>query len=272
MSIGTIGTMPPSLTGITDTALSGTGRTLGAGDQDGVPASTEAGETAGGLPLPKTTTKADMMKFMAAFEDMIILLSKLAKEVQTGERENQISSLQNKVSLLKSAAAEKVEGADKMRAMAVVTFAVSLVAAGVSFIGAVGSFSSASSAVGKAADSATKAAATAADSASKAAETAAKTASTVAEGAAKADWGTLIQPLAKVGEAGAGFAGAQGQVANQKAQADADILQARAEEAGTQGARSQQVEEDMRDLLSKMVELLNSFYAAQDKIASAASH
>ena len=84
--------------------------------------------------------------------------------------------------------------------------------------------------------------------------------------------GGLVDQVGRAGTSVGGYLNTQGQVENQKAQARADVMAAEAEKDGAEAAKSQQMQQDMRDLLAKMDELLNSFYAAQDKIASAASH
>lgn len=190
------------------------------------------------LTLDKPTppaTAPDMKKVMAAFEDLILLLSKLGKEVQTAERENEIAALQEKVALLLSSADTKTEGAKDMRTTAIiaciVTVAVGITGAVFGGIGAL-----------------------------------------AAEGSGTRVVMTGLMKAFEQGASVGGMLNSLGQAENQLAQASADRIQAQAEETGTQGARSQQVQQDMRDLLSKMVDLLNSFYAAQDKINSAASH
>ncbi|MDR2892607.1 MAG: hypothetical protein LBV80_05935 [Deltaproteobacteria bacterium] len=207
---------------------------------------TSAGLTSG-MPAPLLTSKPDMMKVMAAFEDLIILMSKLAKETQSAERENEVALLAQKVNSLLGSAKEKAEGAQTMRNMAIVSLAISIINAGIT-IGlsglSIGGIMKGE--VGKLAG----------DKLMEAIRV----------------FNTSVSSASQAGSSVSSFVNTLGQTESQFAQAKADEMQAQAEEAGMRAQKSQTMQQDMRDLLNKMVELLNSFYAAQDKIAGAASH
>ena len=261
-------------------------------DQDGV--GMNKTPTAMQLPLPNPSSKPDMMKMMAAFEDLIILMSTMAKEIQKGEREAELAGLAAKISLLMSAAQEKEKGADKIMSQAITSLVISVVSAAISVIGAGISL--------KGAVDGTKAATKATTEISKnnKAFAEAQKIEKLTKGAIKTPdglkhiglsdqlsgvggaftrasakltgIGSVMEGVSKGVGAGAGYASSKGQAESMRAQAESDRLQARAEEAGTHAQRSQQLQQDMRDLLGKMTELLNAFYQAQDKISSAAAH
>ena len=262
-------------------------------DQDGVNTKTPPAMQ---LPLPNPSSKPDMMRMMAAFEDLIILMSIMAKEVQKGEREAELASLATKIAMLLSAAQEKQDGADKMMSQAIVSLVISVVSAAISVVGSAISLGGAAKGAGKAAaetkaiDSINQQAKVDAFNAPKLSKL---TDTTIApsetkinmatkmelvnsafkDGAGKMPMiGQIFEGVSKGVGAGAGYTGTKGQAESMRAQAEADKIQARAEEVGSQAQRSQQMQQDMRDLLNKMTELLNAFYQAQDKIASAASH
>jgi hypothetical protein len=283
------------------TALSEGGPVIKAGtfsqnDLDGAP-DKSSGNNAPSLPQPLSGgNRAVMGKFMAQFEDLIILMSSLAKQVQTQERMSEISSLESKVAQLMSSAAEKQQGADKLKSSALTSMIVGLVGAGLSLAGGVinvvGGLKSLNAATGgitklshKASEAGAKAASTAfsnaigaGQDAGKAADAAQKAADKAIRGVQKAQDKILagvtgsLEASGKAFASGAGFAQSTGQAENQMAQSRADIDAAQAERHGIEATRSQQMQQEMRDLLSKMVDLLNSYYQAQDKIASAASH
>ena len=221
----------------------------------------------GGLPLPLLVGgKADMQKVMAAFEDLIILMSKMAKEIQVGERESELTLMASKISHLLTSANTKEEGADKMRGAAIASLVISVVSAAISLIGAGISLGGAVKGASAAAKGIEGLDLKGADKI--------KTMATLAENASSklVKGGAIADGVGKGIQGGAGYASTDGQAQNQIAQAKADRIAAEAENDGAQATRSQQMQQDMRDLLSKMLELLNSFYAAQDKISSAASH
>ncbi len=233
------------------------------------------------LPLPNPTSKPDMMKMMAAFEDLIILMSKLAKETQKAEREGEIASLAAKISMLLAAAEEKQEGANKMMTMAIVSLVISVVSAAISVVGAGlslgGAFKGASAAKDATANinqfnkiasrSGGQLEQLGLGQKMQAVSGAFQQASGKLTG-----FGQLADAIGKGVGAAAGYTSTQGQAESMKAQARADKMQAHGEEHGAQAQKSQNFQQDMRDLLNKMVELLNAFYAAQDKIANAAAH
>lgn len=249
------------------------------------------------LSPPMLTSKPDMMRVMAAFEDLIILLSELAKETQSAERAGELASLLGKITMLNAAAKEKAEGAQQMKTMAIVSLVIAVVSAGISIAGGIVSLKGAIQGV-KAAKEVKNAAGAATDAASGAAGGAASGAAGSAAGAAgkgakgsgaassikeqsmafnlrsekMLKRGGIMDATAKAVQAAASYTNTQGQVQSQMAVSRADTMQAEAEELGAEAQKSQNLQQDMRDLLAKMVELLNSFYQAQDKISSAASH
>lgn len=212
------------------------------------------------LAPPLGASRPDMVKVMAAFEEMIILMSKLAKETQVAERQSELASMAMKIATLLSAAKEKHDGAEKMMTMAVVSLVISVVASALSVVG--------SSIQLKGAAAGSKAVQGAGPGASL--KDKVDISNLASEKLMKQ--GAVVDSLGKGVQAGAGFTSSMGQAEMQKSQSRSDVLQAKAEEVGTQTQKSQTMQQDMRDLLSKMVELLNAFYAAQDKISSAASH
>ena len=125
-------TSPPVLGGINEVA-SGKGIDNN-DDEGGVPVNAQTPSMT--LPPPSYTSKPDMMKMMAAFEDLIILMSTMAKEIQKGEREAELAGLAAKISLLMSAAQEKEKGADKMMSQAIASLVISVVSAAISVVGA----------------------------------------------------------------------------------------------------------------------------------------
>lgn len=228
---------------------------------------------------PMIASKPDMMKCMAAFEDLIILMSKMAKEVQVGERESEMASLAAKITELLSSADKKMSGANKMRAMAIASMVVSVVAATISAVGAglqLGGALKGASAAAKSVDKAAKqvgdSAGGAATAMSKADKITLATKAFEAGSAKLTKSGMFVDSIGKAAQGVGGYLSSEGQVQNQQAMAKADRMAAAAEKEGAAAARAQQVQQDMRELLGKMVELLNAFYAAQDKIAGAASH
>lgn len=229
------------------------------------------------LSPPLLGGKPEMMKVMAAFEDLIILMSKLAKETQVAERESELAALATKITQLLSAAKEKEKGADKMMAMAVVSLVISVVSATISAIGSglqLGGAIKGGAAAAKTTDSLKELNKSLPKDMQigkmaimeQASNAFTRSADKLSKG------GMLVDSIGKGIGSGANFASTQGQALNQRAMASADRMQAEAEADGIEAQRSQQMQQDMRDLLSKMVELLNSFYAAQDKISSAAAH
>ncbi len=80
--------------------------------------------------------RENMIKAMASFEDLLILLTELGRQTRLSERQNQLSALQEKVAQLEASAEKKLEAADKMRTGAIVSLVMTVTAAAVSLVGA----------------------------------------------------------------------------------------------------------------------------------------
>jgi hypothetical protein len=187
-------------------------------------------------------------------------MSEVAKEIQKGERESEMAALQSKIANLLASADKKEEGAKQMLTMAIVSLVMSVVAAAVSIAGAginakgVAAGTKATNALGKGATQ---------QSLDRAFNMATKNTTLLSK---------IMDGVAEGIKASGQFSTTYGQAQSQMAQADADRLQADAEKDGSEMQKAQQLQQDMKELLNKMVEMLQSFFAAQDKIANAASH
>ncbi|MDL2290696.1 type III secretion system translocon subunit SctB [Desulfovibrio sp. OttesenSCG-928-F20] len=239
------------------------------------------------IPFPRLGNKIDMMAMMAKFEELIILLTEMAKEMNLSDREAEISALQTKIADLLKAATEKEKGAKDMRTMAIISLVVAVVSAAISFVGAgiqlggVGKGlkaagkikikdldSSKQTDVGSCFKTSAKQAAGKGYSKTELINTQSKAFDMGSGKSVKV--GMMFDQVGRAGSAVSSYLQTEGQVQNQLHQAAADKIQARAEQSGVEVTKAQQRQQEWTDLLHKLYELLQQFYSAQEKIAGAA--
>lgn len=241
------------------------------------------------IPFPRLGNKIDMMALMAKFEELIILLTEMAKEMNLADREAEIAALQTKIADLLKAATEKEKGAKDMRTMAIISLVVAVVSAAISFIGAgiqLGGVGKGLKAAGKLKPesmSNTKQGDPGASSSmdggkgGKGGKGGAnldriKTQSGAFDMASSKSVkiGMMVDQVGRAASAVSNYLQTEGQVQNQLHQSTADKIQARAEQSGVEVTKAQQRQQEWADLLNKLYELLQQFYGAQEKIAGAA--
>lgn len=240
------------------------------------------------IPFPRLGNKIDMMALMAKFEEMIILLTEMAKEMNLADREAEIAALQTKIADLLKAATEKEKGAKDMRTMAIVSLVVAVVSAAISFIGAGIQLGG----VGKGLKAASKVKPEGMGQ-SKLNDPGSGSSPSVdggkgGKGGSNIDHiktqsgafdmassksvkiGMMVDQVGRAASAVSSYLQTEGQVQNQLHQSEADKIQARAEQSGVEVTKAQQRQQEWADLLNKLYELLQQFYGAQEKIAGAA--
>ncbi len=248
------------------------------------------------LPPSGTSNRESMLKAMASFEDLLILLTQLGSQTRLSERQNQLSALQEKVAQLEASADKKLEAADKMRTGAIVNLAMTLAAATVSLVGAgvqTGQLVSGMSKINKNGLSLqnikdASAMKPGAPDAKGPADAGGKTGSF--EGMSKEGMaglrnaqlnklssktqitGQFTQGAAQILQGIGSFVQSLMQADSQTLQAEADKIQALAEQIGVFMQQAQNQEADFKDFMQKVNDLIRDFLAAQQKMTEAVSH
>lgn len=236
-------------------------------------------------------TRENMLKAMASFEDLLILLTRLGRETRLSERQNQIQALQEKVSMLEASADKKLEAADKMRTAAIVNLVMTVTASVVSLVGAgvqTGKMASGLSKINKNGLSLQDIKNAPSGDALKsggANTDALKSGGISKEGLTSLRGGELntlstktqitgqyFQGVAQLLQGVGSFTQSWMQADSQSMQAEAEKIQAMAEQIGVYMQQAQSQEADFKEFMQKVNDLIRDFIAAQQKLTEAVSH
>lgn len=194
-------------------------------------------------PLPGPRYDAmDVEGTQALFDNMeklILLFAALSRENRELNRERSYSELFSRVQQLNLSANKRMEGAQQLRASGIGALAMSIVGGAVGIVG--GGMGARFSLKG------------------------------VYTPEVMQSWHSGSQGATQIFGGAASLAGNEGAVQNQTHQAEADTLQARSERSNAEFQRSLTYENEFKDLMAKMNELLRSMQEARLKSAEAAA-
>jgi hypothetical protein len=256
----------------------------------------------GPLLPPPDTNRGDIRKVMASFDDLLILMSKMGKEVRLSERMTQLSAMVDQISAKLAAAAKKDEAADDLRkgaimnlVMVVVSAAVTIVSSGIQLKSLAGAKVDATKGLGAQQDKIN------AEYKLQGPLTKEQTDAGQKPGDIKPGSEKAYRKEMRAAEAGynnslmssnleiqlqSGITGAVAQLIqsfgstadslmkaeSQSKQASAERMQALAEQFSMAMQRSQSQEADFKEFMQKVNELIRDFHAAILKMSEAVSH
>ena len=251
---------------------------------------------------PPDTNRGDIRKVMASFDDLLILMSKMGKEVRLSERMTQLSAMVDQISAKLAAAAKKDEAAEDLRkgaiinlVMVVVSAAVTIVSSGIQLKSLAGAKVDATKGLGLQKDKIN------ADYKLQGPLTKEQADAGLKPGDIKPGSEKAYRKEMRAAEAGynnsltssnlniqlqSGITGAVAQLIqsfgstadslmkaeSQSKQASAERMQAIAEQFSMAMQRSQSQEADFKEFMQKVNELIRDFHAAILKLSEAVSH
>lgn len=172
-------------------------------------------------------------------EKLILLFAALSRENRELNREMSYSELQNRVKQITQSASKRMEGAQQLRSSGIGALAMSIVGGLVGMVG--GGVGARFSLKGSFASDVVQ------------------------------SWHSGAQGATQIFGGASSLAGNEGAVRNQEHQAEADTMQARSERSNAEFQRSLTYENEFKDLMAKMNELLRSMQEARLKSAEAAA-
>lgn len=228
-------------------------------------------------------TRQAMIKAMATFEELLILLSLLGKETRLAERNNALMALAEKAASSEAAAEKKMEAADKARMGAIANLVMCVTAATVSLVGAGVQIKQLNAGFSelkkqgldmnsiKSAPSGDKTAAGAGDLSKESLINLRggelNTLSTKVQ-----IKGAIFQAFSQIVQGAGSMAQSWTGADSQTLQAEAEKLQAASEQIGILLQQSQSQESDFKDFMQTINNIIREFMSAQQKMAEAVAH
>lgn len=235
------------------------------------------------LPPGEAGSRQAMIKAMASFEDLLILLTLMGRETRLAERNHMLMSLAEKAATLEASADKKLEAADKARAGAIASLVMTITSAAVSFFGAMSQTKQL-----QAGFSQIKKQGLDMNSIKNAKPGGAKTPgpdelsrdSLINLRGGELNTlstrvqikGAFFQAISQVLQGAGTMAQSWTSADSQTLQAEAEKLQAAAEEIGALLQQAQSQESDFKEFMQNVNNIIREFMSAQQKMAEAVAH